>query len=121
MGCAAHVIHTVVVKPFRKVGGDVARTVVAQQARLVDDAGLITARRGERHLQCVGDVFGFHGGAQLPGDDVSREVIENGRQIEPAPPDDLEIREVGLPELIDGRGLVPELIGSFNDDERRDR
>ena len=31
----------------------------------------------------------------------------------PAPPDDLEVGKVRLPHLIDGRGLVLELFGSF--------
>ena len=66
-------------------------------------------REGE--LQGVGDVVGPHGGAQLPRDDVAREVVEDGRQIEPAPADDLEIGEVGLPELVGGGGLVLELVG----------
>ena len=41
------------------------------------------------HRQRVGDIGGGHGGAQLPGQDVAREVIEHGRQIEPAPADHL--------------------------------
>src|SRR6266496_6822894 len=44
----------------------------------------------------IGHVGCRHGGAQLPGQDVAREVIEHGGQIEPAPADDLQIREVGL-------------------------
>ena len=69
------------------------------------------------HLQCIGDVLGFHRGAQLPGDDVTREVVEDGREIEPSPADDLQVREVGLPELIDGGRLVFKLIGRLHHDE----
>ena len=43
------------------------------------------------------DILGLHRRAKLPGDDVAREVVEYGRQIKPAPADDLEIGEVGLP------------------------
>jgi hypothetical protein len=43
----------------------------------MDDTGLVTAGCGQRQLQRVCDVFGFHRGAQLPGDDVAREVIED--------------------------------------------
>ena len=49
-------------------------------------------------------------GPSAPGDDVAREVVEHGRQEVPAPASDLEIGEVGLPELVDGSGLVLELV-----------
>ena len=39
--------------------------------------------------------------------------------IEPAPADDLEVGEVGLPQLVRGCGLVAELIGCLDDDEGR--
>ena len=57
------------------------------------------------HRQRGGDIGGGHGGAQLPGQDVAREVIEHGRQIEPAPADHPQVGKIGLPELI-GCGLV---------------
>ena len=60
-----------------------------------------------------------HGGAQLPGDDVAGEVVEDSRQIKPAPADHLQIGEVGLPQLVRSRGLVLELIGCLDDDEGR--
>src|SRR6516225_4348677 len=41
-------------------------------------------------MQRIGHVGCRHGGAQLPGQDVAREVIEHGGQIEPAPADDLQ-------------------------------
>ena len=71
----------------------------------------------QRQLQRVGDVIGPHGRAQLPGDDIAREVVEDGRQIEPTPANDLEVCEVGLPELVGGRGLVLELVGGLDDHE----
>ena len=37
-----------------------------------------------------------HGGAQLPADDVAREVVERGRQINPGLANDLEVAEVSL-------------------------
>jgi hypothetical protein len=73
----------------------------------------------EREVQRVGDVLGPHVGAQLPGDDVAREVVEHGRQIHPAPADDLEVGEVGLPHLVRPRGLGVELIGGLDHDEGR--
>src|SRR6266436_9733898 len=56
----------------------------------------------------LGHVGCRHGGAQLPGQDVAREVIEHGGQIEPAPADDLQIREVGLPKLVWGGRRIGE-------------
>ena len=55
-------------------------------------------------------ILGLHGNAELPGDDVSGIVVQDGRQIEPAPADHFEIGDVGLPQLIYGRCLFPERI-----------
>ena len=77
--------------------GDVARAVVTKQPGFVVYMGLVAARSGQRHVQCVGNVLGPHGAAQLPGDDVARVVVEHGGQIHPAPANDLEVSEVGLP------------------------
>ena len=107
------------VEPFGQIGRDVRRAVVGQQPWPVDDRRLVEARGLQRQVQRGGDVLGLHGRAQLPGDDVAREVVEHGRQIEPAPADDLQIGEVGLPELVGRRGLVLELVGRLHDDEGR--
>src|SRR4029077_6524373 len=60
---------------------------------------------------------GTHRRAQLPGDNVTRVVIEDGGEVVPAPADHLEIGEVGLPELVGRRRLVLELVGGLDDDE----
>jgi len=73
------------------------------------DIGLIETGCRQRQLQRVGDVTGFHGRAQLPGNDVAREVIEDRRQIEPTPAGNFEVGEVGLPELVRRLCLVLEL------------
>ena len=39
----ANVIHAFVVEPFGEIGGDVAGTVITQQARFANDAGLVAA------------------------------------------------------------------------------
>ena len=46
-----------------------------------------------------GDVLRFHRGAELPGDNEAREVVQHGGEIVPAPRD-LEVGEIGLPELV---------------------
>ena len=48
---------------------------------------------------------------ELPGDDVAGEVVKDRGQVEPAPTDDLEVGEVGLPELV-GRAVVLSLNSS---------
>jgi len=57
--------------------------------------------------------------AELPGDHVAREVVEHGGEIEPAPAGDLEVGEVGLPELVGCRGLGVELVCCLDHDESR--
>ena len=51
---------------------------------------------------------------QLPGQDVAREVIEHGRQIEPAPTDHPQVGKVGLPELIGCGGWMGEAVGRLS-------
>ena len=47
------------------------------------------------------------------------EIVEHGRQVEPAPADHLEVGEIGLPELVGRGGLVLERIGGLDHDEGR--
>ena len=68
-------------------------------------------------LKRVSDIVGAHRRAQLPGDDVTRVVIEDGGEVVPAPADDLEIGEIGLPELVGRSCLVPKLVSGLDDDE----
>ena len=82
----------------------------------MNDPGLIQPGSLQRQVERGGDILGLHRRAQLPGDDVAREVVEHARQIEPAPADDLQIGEVGLPELVGRRGLVAELVRRLDDD-----
>jgi hypothetical protein len=81
--------------------------------------GVIESGRAERQPQRFCDVGGTHGGAELPGQDVAREVIEHGRQIEPASADDSQVSEIGLPQLIDRGGRLRETIGGLEQDESR--
>ena len=67
-----------------------------------------------KQVQGLGDITACHAGAELPGDHVTGEVIQYRRQIHPAPADDLQVREVGLPHLIDARGLIFKLTGGLH-------
>lgn len=85
----------------------------------MDDRRLVTAGGMKRQVDRAGHVAGFHRRAELPRDDVPAVVVEDGRQVETSPADDIEIGEVGLPELVGPGGLVPELVGGPDHDMRR--
>ena len=71
---------------FRQFARDVAGTVVAEQPGLVQHRGAVAAGGRQDEVQRVGHVLGAQVGAQLPGDDVAREVVEHGRQVAQATP-----------------------------------
>ena len=81
--------------------------------------GPVAAGRVQRQFEGCCDIPSFHRGTQLPCNDVAGIVVEDGRQVEPAPPRDLEIGEVRLPELVRRRRLVLERIGRLDNDEGR--
>ena len=61
---------------------------------------MIEPRGLQRQVQCFRDVPDLHRRAELPGDDVAREVVQYRAEVEPTPTNYLEIGEVGLPELV---------------------
>ena len=75
---------------------------------------LIAARGDQGVFQRFRDIVSFHRGAQAPGDDVGAVVVEECRQIEPTPAEDLEIGEVGLLKLVRPNSFVMELIRRFD-------
>ena len=95
----ANVIHFLVPQPFGQVAGYVARPVVTEQARLVSDHGLVAARRRKSQLNGVCHVLGPHGRAELPSNDIPAVIVQDRAEVIPAPADDLEVGEVGLPHL----------------------
>ena len=109
--CPSDMIDFLIFQPFSKFTRDVAGPVVAEQPWLVEDGRLGTARSLQSQVQRIGDITSLHRCAELPGDDVAAVFIEDGRQIEPAPADDLQVSEVGLPELVRPSGFIPELVG----------
>src|SRR5438132_11766735 len=118
---AADMSDAVVLEPLAKLARHVGWTVIAQQPWPMQNLDLVQTWPPQRHLQRIGHVGCRHGGAQLPSQDVAREVIEHGGQIEPAPADDLQIGEVGLPKLVWGGRRVSEAIGRLHQDEGRAR
>ena len=43
-----HMIHAFVIEPFGKIGRDVTRSVIAEQARFVDDTGIVRAHEASK-------------------------------------------------------------------------
>jgi hypothetical protein len=97
---AADMVHALVRPAIRPVHRRCNWTIVRQQPRLVHHRGLSQpeACRASSSVSVTSSAFIV--GAELPGDDVAAVIVEDGRQIEPAPADDLQIGEVGLPELV---------------------
>lgn len=114
---AAHMAHVVVFDVVRKLARDVAGTIVRQKSWLMNDMRLVTARRFERHVQRLGNIRRFHRRAQFPADDVARDVVQDCRQIHPAPTDNLDVSEVGLPHLVYSRCFITELARGVHNDK----
>ena len=108
---AAYVINALILEPRGQIAGYVGRAVVAKQPRPVCDGGAVAACCHQGVLQRVGNISG--GGTEPPVDDVAPVGIKDRREVEPSPGDDLEVGEVGLPELVGVQRLVMELVGFF--------
>lgn len=85
----------------------------------MNDTRVVTARRLQGQVQCVRHILGPDVCAKLSGDDIAAGIVENRTEVEPAPSQNLDMSEVCLPKLVDGRRLVLELIGSLQEDEGR--
>jgi hypothetical protein len=103
-------LHALLVEPLGQIVRHVTRTIVAEKPWPVRDGDVVKAGYSECLVEGGCDVGSAHGGTKPPGHDVAREVVKHGREIVPPPSGDLEVGEVGLPELTDGRRLVLELV-----------
>src|SRR5437588_277431 len=74
---ATHVLDLAVLEPFGQLAGDVARSVVGQQAWPTCGRRLVQTAGPQRQIERGGDMCGLHAGAQLPGHDVAGEVIDD--------------------------------------------
>ena len=70
------------------------------------DRGLVDPGRIYGQIQSPDDIVAGHGCKELPGNDVVAVIIQNGREIVPAPADYLQICEVRLPQLMYAPCLV---------------
>ncbi len=91
IGHTARMLYVFLFQPLTKVARDIAGTVVTEQAWLMDDMHLITARCLQCEVQRIRHIFGSHVGAEFPRDDVTAVIVQDRAEIEPAPVDDLEI------------------------------
>ena len=104
-------------KPVGKLFRYIRRPIVGENTRPVSDFDLVEPRSLQGEVQGFLRLDGSHICTELPADNVAREIIKNGREVELAPANHLQISEVGLPHLIWPSGLILELIGRLDDDE----
>ncbi len=83
--------------PLSEITGDVRRAIVGEAVR---DPGILESRSIKRQLQLLRDIVRLHCRAELPIDGVAQEIDEDRREIKRGSADDLEVRVVGLPELV---------------------
>ena len=104
--------HALALEPGGEVGCDIGRAVVAEQPRPVEDAA-VWQPDGARASSGVSVRSRRAWWCRASRDDVPGMVVEDRREVEPAPADDLEVGEVGLPELFGRRGLVLNSSAAF--------
>jgi hypothetical protein len=106
VGCAANVVHLVMLEILFQRIRNKGRAIIRQQPGAMANFDVLDTRF------CHGDIEGFldigaaHGGSQSPGEDVARIVVQHGAEIVIAPIDDLELSEVGLPQFVDPVGRI---------------
>jgi len=109
----AHMIHLLALEKPCQVPGEIGGAVVREQPRPVAYPGSIKTGLFKRQLQGLFNVLRAHGAGQPPGYDVAGVIVEDRRQVVPAPVvEDLELGEVGLPELVYPPGGLFELVPS---------
>ncbi len=97
----------------------VTGAIVAQQPWLVSDPNLGEGSGFQSQVQRVLNIGCGHGLEQLLGDDVAGVIVQDRRQVIPAPADNPEISEVGLPEFVHTPGRMLEAIAGRHDDVSR--
>ena len=80
---------------------------------------LVDPRLRPRQVERLRHVSGVHRGPEHPGDDVARVIIQHGRQVVPAPADDVQIGKIGLPEFVRPMGRMLERLPARQHDEGR--
>jgi hypothetical protein len=111
IGLTAGVAQAVLLEPPTERRRPVGWSVGAEPPWPLLDSGGVEA--GGVQAQRCSNRGGGQGGPELPGQEVTRKVVEYGRPGEPAPADDPPLREIGLPQLIDRGGGLGKVVGGF--------
>lgn len=80
---AAGVAHAPPIEPVGELSCEIRGPIVTEQTWSLLDGYLVKAGRLQRQVQCRRDIGCCHGGAELEGDDLAREVVEDGRRVIP--------------------------------------
>ena len=75
---------------------DVAWAIITKQPGPMDDPHTVHPGLGPGQVERLGHVRRLHRRPKRPRQDVARVIVEHGRQVVPAPPDHLQVGEVGF-------------------------
>ena len=119
LGLAAGVGQAMFIQPGGESSRQVGWSVIAKQPWTLLHSGGIETGGVARQVRGLSDVGSCYRRTGSPSRDVAREVIEHGRQIEPAPADDQQVGEISLPQLVYPCGRVTEVVGGLEQNEGR--
>ncbi len=114
IGRTAYVLDMLALQKGFEFSGNITGTVIGQQSRAVLHQDMLQAGPIQSYLQGVLNIQGGHSVGQLESQNEAGIIIQNGGQVIPTPPRDLEISEVGLPQLIHSCGRVLEGVRGFD-------
>ena len=100
IGRAPRMRQTVRVQVVGQLLRDVAWAIITKQPGPMDDPHTVHPGLGPGQVERLGHVRRLHRRPKRPRQDVARVIVEHGRQVVPAPPDNLQVGEVGLPQLV---------------------
>lgn len=116
---AAHMAQAMRLKLLGQIRRDVGRAVVREQPRTMFQRHLSNACSSQGEVERVLHIGVRYACTKFPSADVEQKVVNNGGQIVIAPTAHLELREVGLPQLIDPLCGMSELVRCFEQNESR--
>ena len=99
-GRAPRMRQTVRIQVVGQLLRDVAWAIITKQPVPMDDPHPVHPGLGSGQVERLGHVRRLHRRPKRPRQDVARVIVEHGRQVVPAPPDNLQVGEVGLPQLV---------------------
>ena len=79
--CATDMLHVLPLQPFSQIARDVAGAFIAEQTRRMAHDGLVATRRSQRQFNRICHIFSPHVCAELPGNDVTAVIIQDGAEV----------------------------------------